>query len=236
MEGLPRSHRMDVVFVVVDRLTKYVHFIALSRPYSASKVVALFVRHVFKLHGMPNSIVSDRDLSFTSLFWSELMRLQDVQLAMSSSYHPQNDSQTKVVNRSLEQYLMSFTSDKPAEWVEWLPLCQYWFNTNYHISTKCAPFEALYGVPPPKFFDYIPSTTKVKAVDTQLHSRQELIVVLKHNLVQAQNAMKLQVDQHRLDRVFEVGDWVYLRLQPYKLQSIAYRASHKLSPRFYGPF
>ena len=75
VESLPKSHRMDVVFVVVDRLTKYVHFIALSHPYSASKVAALFVQHVFKLHGMPSSIVSDRDPAFTSLFWSELMRL-----------------------------------------------------------------------------------------------------------------------------------------------------------------
>ena len=68
VEGLPKSHRMDVVFVVVDRLTKYVHFIALSHPYSASKVATLFVQHVFKLHGMPSSIVSDKDPTFTSLF------------------------------------------------------------------------------------------------------------------------------------------------------------------------
>ena len=68
VEGLPRSHRMDVGFVVVDRLTTYVHFIALSHPYLASKVTALFVQHVFKLHGMPNSIASDRDPAFTSLF------------------------------------------------------------------------------------------------------------------------------------------------------------------------
>ena len=73
-------------------------------------------------------------------------------------------------------------------------------------------------------------------MDRQLHSRKEPIAVLKHNLVQAQNAMKLQADQHRSNRVFEVGDWVYLRLQPYKQQSIAHKASHKLSPRFYGPF
>ena len=185
---------------------------------------------------MPSSIVSDRDPAFTSFFWSELMRLQGVQLAMSSSYHLQTDGQTEVVNRSLEQYLRSFTSDRPAEWVEWLPLCEYWFNTNFHVSTKCTPFEALYGIPPPKLLDYIPGTTKVEAVDRQLHSRQELIAVLRHNLVQAQNAMKLQADKHRSNRVFEVGDWVYLRLQPFKQQSLAHRASHKLSPRFYGPF
>ena len=88
--------------MVVDRLTKYVHFIALSHPYSASKVVALFVQHVFKLHGIPNSIVSDRDPIFTSLFLSEPIRLQGVQLTMSSFYHPQTDGQTEEVNMSLE--------------------------------------------------------------------------------------------------------------------------------------
>ena len=104
---------------------------------------------------------------------------------MSSSYHPQTDGQTEVVNRSLEQYLRSFIRDKPAEWVEWLPLCEHWFNTNFHVSAKCTPFEALYGIPPPKLLDYIPGTIKVEAVDRQLHSKQELIAVLRHNLVQA---------------------------------------------------
>ena len=88
------------------------------------------------------------------------------------------------MNRNLERYLRSFTSDRPAEWVAWLPLCEFWFSINYHTLTKCTPFEALYGVPP-KLLDYIPSTTKVEAVDRQLHSRLELLVVLKHNLVQA---------------------------------------------------
>ena len=78
VEGLPKSHRMDVVFVVVDKLTKYVHFIALFHLYSASKVAVLFVQHVFKLHGMPASIVSDRDPIFTFHFWQELMRLLGV--------------------------------------------------------------------------------------------------------------------------------------------------------------
>ena len=86
--GLSRSQRMDVIMVVVDRLTKYVHFIALSHPYSAAKVAYLFAQHVFKLHGMPTSLVSNRDLVFTAKFWAELMRLQGVQLAMSIAYHP----------------------------------------------------------------------------------------------------------------------------------------------------
>ena len=102
--------------VVVDRFTKYVHFIALSYPYSAPKVAHLFAQHILKLHGMPTSLISDKDSVFTAKFWAELMRLQGVQLAMSSAYHHQTDGQTEVVNKSLEHYLRSFFADKPSEW------------------------------------------------------------------------------------------------------------------------
>ena len=115
IEGLPKAQLKFVILVVVDRLTKYVHFIALAHPYIASahpyiasKVASVYMQFVFKLHGMLASVVSDRDPIFTSRFWKELMKLQRVDLAMSSAYHPQTDGQTKVVNRSLEQYLRAF--------------------------------------------------------------------------------------------------------------------------------
>ena len=91
VEGLPKFHSKDVVLVVVDRLTKFVHFIPLSHPYMAAKVADLYLQHVFKLQAMPASIVSDRDPVLTFHFWQELMRLQEVQLAMSSTYQPQYD-------------------------------------------------------------------------------------------------------------------------------------------------
>ena len=87
VEGLPKSQSKDVVLVVVERLTKFVHFVPLSHPYTTAKVATLYLHYVFKLHGMPASIVSDKDLVFTSHLWQELMRLQGVQLAMSSAYH-----------------------------------------------------------------------------------------------------------------------------------------------------
>lgn len=159
VEGLPKSQMKNVVFVVVDRLTKYAHFIPLSHPYTAAKVANLYMHYVFKLHGMPSSIVSDRDPVFTSKFWSELLRLQGVTLAMSSAYHPQSDCQTEIVNKSLEHYLRAFAADKPQSWVEWLPLAEFWFNTNFHTSIKLTPFEALYGYPSPRVMDYVPGTT-----------------------------------------------------------------------------
>ena len=117
------------------------------------------------------SIVSNRDPMFTSHFWQELMRLQGVQLAMSSAYHSQSDGQTEVVNKSLEHLLRALAVDRPHSWVDWLPLVEYWFNTNFHTSTKLTPFEALFGYPPPRLLDYIPSTTKVNNVDVHLRTR-----------------------------------------------------------------
>jgi hypothetical protein len=135
VEGLPTSNKHNVILVVVDRLTKYVHFIPLAHPFTTSRVADLFLHHVFKQHGLPLSIVSDRDTTSTSLFWEELFRKQEVDLAMSSSYHPPTDGQKEVVNKSLEFYVRAFAADKPSLWVEWLPLAEYWFNTNYHAST-----------------------------------------------------------------------------------------------------
>jgi hypothetical protein len=91
VEGLPTSSKQNVILVIVDKFTKYVHFIPLSHPYTASKVATLFLQNVVKLHGLPSSIVNDRDTTFTSLFWEKLFRRQGVDLAMSSSYHPQSD-------------------------------------------------------------------------------------------------------------------------------------------------
>ena len=115
--------------------------------------------------GMPKTIVSDRGSVFTTHFWQELFKLQGIELAMSSAYHPQSNGQTEVVNRSLEQFLKAFVGDKPNAWADWLHLAEYWFNTNFLTLTKLIPFEALYGIPPPSLLDYIPGATQVAAVD-----------------------------------------------------------------------
>ena len=160
------------------------------------------MQYVFKLHGMP------------------LMKLQGTNLSMSSSYHSQLDGQTEVVNKSLEHYLRAFAADRPHSWVDWLPLIEFWFNTNFHTSIKLTPFEALYGYPPPKVVDYVPGVTRVATVDSYLQDRQQLFSLLKHNLNAAQERMKWFADKKRVDRSFKVGDWVYLKLQPYKQPSV----------------
>lgn len=118
----------------------------------------------------------------------------------------------------------------------WLSLAEFWFNTNFHTSTKLTPFEALFGYPPPKLLDYILRTTKVDSVDVHLRTRQQLLSLLKQNLLVAQERMKLSADRHRSERDFVEGVWVYLRLLPCRQKSLRQNKLGKFSPRYNGPF
>ena len=111
-----------------------------------------------------------------------------------------------------------------------------WFNTNFYTSIKLTPFEALYGYPSLRVMDYVPGITQVGAVDLLLKDRQQLLSLLKHNLIAAQEMMKWYADKKTVDWSFNVGDWVYLRLQPYKQASVHHQKLGKLPPRFYDPF
>jgi hypothetical protein len=110
--GLPKSEGKTVIMVVVDKLTKYAHFFSLSHPFKASTIAIAFMETIQKLHGVPKIIVSDRDLIFTGNFWIELFSCLGTQLAHSSSYHPQSDGKTDIVNKFIEGYLRCFASDK----------------------------------------------------------------------------------------------------------------------------
>lgn len=125
IEGLPAAHGRNAILVVVDRLSKYAHFIVIKHPYSAAKVADLFLHEVFRLHDIPATIVSDRDPIFMSHFWESFFKLHGSQLCRSSAYHPQSDGQTEVLNRTLEHYLCSFVGDKPSSWVDWLPWAEW---------------------------------------------------------------------------------------------------------------
>lgn len=173
---------------------------------------------------------------FTSMFWQSLFTFQGTQLNLSTAYHPQTDGQTEVVNRCLEVYLRCITGERPKAWVQWLPLAEWWFNTTYHSSTHLTPYEALYGQSPPTYHHYIPGMSSVTAVDQWGTTRESTIQLLKEHLSKAQHRMKQLADHHRIEREFQIGDWVYLRLQPYKQATAQFRSNMKLFPRFYGPY
>ena len=135
---------------------------------------------------------------------------------MSTSYHPQTDGKTEAINKCLETYLHCFASEKQHQWVQWFPFAKWWYNTTYHAATKMNPYEAFYGKQPLSLTSYLQGTSKVQAVETLLQQSEWTLATLKDNLAMAQNRMKQQVDQHRSEHSFEVGDLLFLRLQPYK--------------------
>lgn len=236
IEGLPSSNRMNTIFVVIDKFTKYGHFVALSHPFTALNVAQAYMDSIYKLHGLPEVIISDRDKIFTSRFWQELFKLSDTQLLMSSSYHPQTDGQTERLNQCLEAFLRCTVHSYPRQWHKWLPLAEFWYNTSFQSALGHTPFEVLYGHPPHHFGISALAVSQVADLDTWLTERNLLTSLIQQQLHRAQQRMKSQADKKRSEREFQVGDMVYLKLQPYVQTTVASRSNQKLAFKFYGPF
>lgn len=242
VEGLPTS-KGHVILVVVDRFTKFAHFLPLKHPFSAVQVAELFLTHVASLYGMPKSLVSDRDQVFTSTFWQTLFKRFEVPLHLSTTYHPQSDGQTERMNQCLEMYLRCAVSSTPRQWCAWLPLAQFWYNTSYHSALQCSPYKALFGtdlsyglLPPLTESAFDTSVSDSLEVDALLKERALFSSLLKHHLICAQNRMKQTADVKRTPRSFQVGDLVLLKLQPYAQHSVVARPFPKLAFKYFWPF
>ncbi|KAA8544712.1 hypothetical protein F0562_019441 [Nyssa sinensis] len=143
---------------------------------------------------------------------------------------------SQVVNRCLKQYLRCFVHQWPRKWFNYLPWVEYWYDTTYHISTGMTPFQALYGRTPPTMPSYMAGVSPVHEIDLQLVDRDALLKLLKGNLASSINRMKQMADKKRREREFQVGDWILLKLHPYRQQTVFPRAYQKLSNRYYGPY
>jgi hypothetical protein len=184
---------------------------------------------------MPSVIISDQDRIFTSAFWQELFKLPDTTLNMSSSYHPQKDGQLEHLNQCLETYLRCMVYSCPTKSANWISLAEFWYNSTFHSAHGMSPFQALYGHPPCHFGITVDDACVVSDLKQWLEERQS---VLQHiqNLTRAQHHMKMQADKNRVEHSFEVGDWVYVKLQPHIQQSVQHRFNHKLSYMYFGPY
>jgi hypothetical protein len=229
IEGLPKSKHFDSILVVIDKFTKYAHFIPMSHPFTSQTVAQAFFNNIYKLHGLSQVIILDRDKIFTSSFWQELFRLAETTLNMSSSCHPQTDGQSERLNQCFETYLRCMTHASPAKWANWISLAEFWCNINYHSAHNKTPSEVLYGHPPRHFMIAHEDQCKVPDVEQWLADRAEMGNLIKQNPLRAQARMKEQADKKRQEQEFQIGDWVYLKLQPYVQMSVVERIL--MSPR-----
>jgi hypothetical protein len=144
--GLPRTQSgYDSIWVIVDRLTKVVHFIPINTTYSGPQLAELYMSRIVCLHGVLQKMVSDRGTQFTSKFWERLHETLDTKLCFSSAYHPQIDGQTERVNHILEDVLRAYALQYRRSWDKSLSYAEFSYNNSYQESLKMAPFEMLYG-------------------------------------------------------------------------------------------
>ena len=231
----PITQRHDGIWVVVDRLTKSAHFLPIREKFSPQKLADLFMNHIVGLHGVPVSIISDRDSCFTLRFWKGLMKELGVKLNLSTSFHPQTDGQSERTIQTLEDMLRSCVLQLKGHWNEYLPLAEFTYNNSYHTSIEMSPYEALYGKQcrTPLCWN---ETGERKLLGPEIvQTTVDKVNIIRARLKAAQDRQKSYADKRRKDLEFEVEDRVFLKLSPWK-SVVRFGKQGKLSPRYIGPF
>ncbi|XP_041419736.1 uncharacterized protein LOC121393946 [Xenopus laevis] len=208
------------------------HFVPLSGVPSAPSTAEVFIKEVVRLHGVPDEIVSDRGVQFTSKFWRALCKALKIKMALSTAFHPQSNGQTERTNQTLEQYLRCFSSFLQDNWSELLPLAEFSYNNALHSSIKQTPFFANYGFHP-HVLPNLPKGIEVPAVQERLSFLLDNTLRIQQTMAQAQSNFKDFADRkRRKGSEFRVGDLVWLSTRHIKLPC----PSKKLGQRFLGPF
>ncbi|GJU52823.1 putative reverse transcriptase domain-containing protein [Tanacetum coccineum] len=233
---LPRSSQgYDTIWVIVDRLTKSAIFIPMKETDPLEKLARMYLKEVVTRHGIPVSIICDRDPRFASNFWRSLQKALGTSLDMSTAYHPQTDGQSERTIQTLEDMLRACVIDFGNGWVKHLPLVEFSYNNSYHASIKAAPFEALYGrkCRSPVCWAEV---GEVQLTGPEIvQETTERIIQVKQRMQAARDRQKSYADLKRKPMEFEVGDKVMLKVSPWK-GVVRFGKRGKLNPRFVGPF
>ncbi|SGY83011.1 BQ5605_C009g05613 [Microbotryum silenes-dioicae] len=228
---LPPSSGFDCVLVVVDRLTKEAHFIPTHKTDSSRDLARTFLTHVFKLHGLPTDIVSDRGATFTSNWWSEFLAMLKIKPNLSTAFHPESDGQTERTNQTLEHYLRHFCDYLQTNWSELLPLAEFAYNNSFHSSIGASPFYVTRGYHPRLEVSLRDSfVTDVPKYLQHLRSVQE---TARKQILQAQETQARFANLKRKPSPpFKIGDQVLLNRKNIQTS----RPSSKLDSHKLGPF
>ncbi|CAM8901825.1 unnamed protein product [Rhodiola kirilowii] len=234
--GLPRtSAGYNAIWVVVDRFTKSAHFLPIKVTDLIDTLSRLYVKEIVRLHGVPRSIVSDRDPRFTSHFWKAFQRALGTNLNFSTAFHPQMDGQSERVIQILEDMLRACVLDFKGSWVEHLPLIEFAYNNSFQSSLGMAPYEALYGRPCRSPLCWAEVGEKTFTGPEIIEETTEKVAQIRKRLLTAQSRQKSYADKRRRPLEFLVGDFVLLKVSPKKGVSRFY-SKGKLAPRYIGPF
>ncbi|GJW81815.1 putative reverse transcriptase domain-containing protein [Tanacetum coccineum] len=233
---LPKSSQgYDTIWVIVDRLTKSAIFTPMRETDPMDKLARMYLKEVVTRHGIPVSIICDRDPRFASNFWRSLQNALGTNLDMSTAYHPQMDGQSERTIQTLEDMLRACAIDFGKGWVNHLPLVEFSYNNSYHASIKAAPFEALYGrkCRSPVCWTEV---GEAQILGPELiQETTEKIVQIKQRMQAARDRQKSYADLKRKPMEFQVGDKVMLKVLPWK-GVVRFGKRGKLNPRYVGPF
>ncbi|XLS75404.1 hypothetical protein HN51_032269, partial [Arachis hypogaea] len=236
VSGLPRTRAgFDAIWVIVDRLTKSAHFLPIRMTYTLEELARLYIKEIVRLHGVPATIISDRDPRFTSRFWGAFQKAFETRLSLSTAYHPQTDGQSERTIQTLEDMLRACVLDQPVSWDRYMPLVEFAYNNSYHASIGMAPYEALYGRKCQSPLCWYEAGEKSLLGPEMIAETTEQVKKIRDRMLTAQSRQKSYADQRRKPLEFEEGDHVFLKVTPTTGVGRAIKTK-KLNPRYIGPF
>lgn len=230
--GLPLVNGYDAIIVYCDHYSKQVHVLPTTSNVTAEGVADIHYREIFRLHGIPSKIVSDRGPQFAARFMKALYEKLGIQHALTTAYHPQSNGQTERANQEVEKHLRLFTNARQDDWVDHLPTAEFVLNSRLHSALDMSPFEVIYGYRP-DFTVPIGSPSKFPVLEQRLETLREVRREAEAALRMEKETMKEQFEQGKpKPHEFKVGDRVWMDSKDVTI----HQASRKLGPRRLGPY